>query len=410
MAVLGVLSLSLSLVSAACSSAGDAEEGTGGAGATVTGTGGGITMGSQASTSGVGTTGVSTSGAGTNGVSTAGVSTSGGGTGAGGTAGDPGTTSGGVTMGMGAATTGGGDAGVGGTTSSGTTTTSTTTTSGGGSGGQPPLDDRSAEGTCLRWNADHENLDEGTWSGSVETCDPGDISPDGRDNALRLYNLYRWLADLPAVETSPERNSMAQACALIMEANNDLSHDPGMDWACWTQEGADGAASSNLASGPSVAVVSGYMIDPGNATTLGHRRWILSNSLGPIGIGSTGQGASCMQNLGGEGRAGKAWVAWPPPGAFPMQAYGGAFGQSLSETGWSIQSDSIDLGDATVTVMSEDEALAVSVTQLGGGYGSRYAIRFNPEGWEPEAGRAYSVDVGGVESPISYEVQFVDCD
>ena len=252
-------------------------------------------------------------------------------------------------------------------------------------------------------------MDEGTWSGDVATCDPGDISPDGRANALRLYNLYRWLADLPAVETSAERDSMAQACALIMEANGDLSHEPGMDWDCWTEEGADGAGSSNITTGSSVASVAGYMLDPGNATTLGHRRWILSNSLGPIGIGSTGRGASCMQNLGGEGDADKAWTAWPPPGAFPMQAYAGDFGVNLNDTGWSLQSDSIDLGDASVEVSSESETLSVSVTQLGGGYGSRYAIRFNPEGWQPEAGTTYSVAVGGVDSAIDYDVQFVDC-
>ena len=107
------------------------------------------------------------------------------------------------------------------TTSAASVTTTGGTTSGGGAGGdgvttsgattgEPPIDDRSEAGTCLRWNADHENMDEGTWSGDVATCDPGDISPDGRANALRLYNLYRWLADLPAVETSAERDSMAQ--------------------------------------------------------------------------------------------------------------------------------------------------------------------------------------------------------
>ena len=72
-----------------------------------------------------------------------------------------------------------------------------------------------------------------------------------------------------------------------------------------------------------MASVAGYMIDSGNETTFGHRRIILSNRLGPIGLGSTGQGgASCMQNIGGTGNAGKTWVAWPPPGPFPMQAYG----------------------------------------------------------------------------------------
>ena len=43
-----------------------------------------------------------------------------------------------------------------------------------------------------------------------------------------------------------------------------------------------------------------------------------------------------MQNIGGTGNAGKVWVAWPPPGPFPMQAYGSGT-RSLSTTGWSVQ-------------------------------------------------------------------------
>jgi hypothetical protein len=237
---------------------------------------------------------------------------------------------------------------------------------------------------------------------------PGDISADGRANALRLYNLYRWLADLPAVTTDATRDRQAQACALMMRANGMLSHTPPMTWRCWTQEGADGAGSSNISSGPGVASADGYMIDPGNATTIGHRRWILSNSLGPIGIGSTATGASCMQNLRGTGRAGKPWLAWPPPGNVPLQAIIGRRG-STDSTGWTVQSDNINLASAAVTVTSGGEARPVTVTQLMGGYGSRYAFRFNPQGWQTTAGQTYSVSVTGIATPISYDVSVVNC-
>lgn len=281
------------------------------------------------------------------------------------------------------------------------------TTSGGDTGFAP--DDRSAAAVCARWNADRADMREGTWSGSVETCDPGTISEEGHTNALRLYNLYRWLADLPPVVTDPERDRLAQACALLMEANNQLSHDPPMSWECWTEDGAEGAGSSNITTGSSVRSVDGYMIDPGNETTIGHRRWILSNSLGPIGLGSTGDGASCMQNLGGEGRAGKPWMAWPAPGVLPLQATTLGRQATLDETGWTVQSDDIDLGSASITVTSDGTDMPVSVTQLDDYYGSRYALRFNPEGWETEAGRTYAVSVEGISTPISYEVSVVDC-
>jgi hypothetical protein len=271
-------------------------------------------------------------------------------------------------------------------------------------------DRETAEGTCARWNADREELGEGTWSGNVENCEAGDISADGRANALRQYNLYRWLADLPAVETDPERDQMAQECALMMEANESLSHDPPMSWDCWTELGAEGAGSSNISSGPGVNTVPFYMLDNGNEANLGHRRWILSNSLGPIGLGSTATGASCMQNLNGEGRAGKEWLAWPPPGLFPLQAMSEFPGPSLDDTGWSIQSDEIDLEDATVTVTVAGAEQPITLMRLPGGYGSRYALSFTPDGWETEAGETYRVSVAGTSSPIEYEVSVVDCE
>jgi hypothetical protein len=277
----------------------------------------------------------------------------------------------------------------------------------GGSAGSVPGDRSTPEGTCARWNGDRADLSEGTWSGNVAACEVGDISPEGRANALKLINLYRWLADLPAVATDPERDRQAQACSLMMEAEGELSHNPSTDWACYGEEGAEGASSSNISGGPGVVSIDRYMLDQGNATTIGHRRWTLSNSLGPIGLGST-DGASCFQNLRGSGRAGKPWMAWPPPGIVPLQAFGTGRG-TIDDTGWTIQSDDIDLDGAAVAVMSNGADMPVTVTELLGGYGSDSAIRFNPDGWSTIAGQTYAVSVTGIETPISYEVVVVDC-
>jgi hypothetical protein len=280
----------------------------------------------------------------------------------------------------------------------------------GGSGGVPTFD-RTPEGTCARWNADRAETGEGTWSGSVDSCSAGDISADGRANALRLFNLYRWLADLPEVTTSPERDQMAQECALMQEANNSLSHEPPDTWECYTEVGAEGSATSNISSGPGVSSVDAYMLDFGNESTHGHRRIILSNWLGPIGLGSTGPGgASCMQNIGGDGDAGKEWVAWPPPGPFPMQAYERNRGR-YSDTGWSVQSEDIDVRTATVTVTtSGGMSMPVMAEALTGNYGSTRGLSFVPDGWEPMAGETYTVTLGGISQPITYAVQMVDCE
>jgi uncharacterized protein YkwD len=383
-------------------SGGNTSTGQGGATATATGgnSQGGVISNNGGTVSSTGGTAASTGGAT---VTTGGTLTTGG---------TPST--GGSAMGKGGAIgSGGASGGTAGKASTGGSTTATGGSGGAASTGGAATGERgTTEGVCARWKADRANLSEGTWSGSVDTCTAGDISADGRANALRLYNLYRWLGNMPAVVTDPTRDAQAQACALMQYANGTLSHEPPTTWKCYTEEGAKGSGSSNISGGPGVSSVDAYMVDNGNATTLGHRRWILSNSLGPIGLGSTGKGSSCMQNLNGTGKAGKPWIAWPPQGIVPIQAFGNAGGRgggTIDTTGWMVQSDTINLTGAQVAVMANGAAAAVTVTALGSGYGSRYAFRFNPSGWTSKAGTTYAVSVTGIPTPISYEVEVVDC-
>jgi hypothetical protein len=366
--------------------------GTGGDAASGGTTSGGTTSGgaSGSTATGGGTGGNGTGGSATGGVTTGGSSTGGSATGGNSTGGAAGSA-------IGGSATGG--SGTGGAAGSAT----------GGSGGMVTGDRSTPEGTCARWNGDRADVREGTWSGNVASCTVGDISPEGRANALKLINLYRWLADLPAVATEASRDQQAQACALMMEAEGELSHSPGEDWTCYSAQGAMGASSSNISGGPGVSSIDAYMVDRGNGTTIGHRRWTLSNSLGPIGLGSTGTGASCFQNLRGSGRAGKQWMAWPPPGIVPLQAFGSGRSGTIDTTGWTVQSDQINLAGATVTVTAGGMNMPVTVTQLQGGYGSQYAFRFNPMGWTTAAGQTYAVNVTGISTPISYEVQVVSC-
>lgn len=262
---------------------------------------------------------------------------------------------------------------------------------------------------CERWNADRADMSEGSWSGSLNGCNAGDMDASWRERSLTLINLYRFLAELPPVTTSAERDAMAQSCALMMDANGALSHNPPMGWTCYSADGAQGAGSSNIAGTAAVAAVDLYMVDPGNETTIGHRRWILSNSLGPTGIGST-DGFSCMWTLGGNGNAGKAWTAFPTPGEFPFEAMNPLWwGGGLDETGWTVQSDSIALNGAQVSVSVGGQDYPVAVTNLAGGYGSTSAIKFTPQGWSAEAGTTYHVEVTGISEPIVYDVEVVDC-
>ena len=95
-------------------------------------------------------------------------------------------------------------------------------------------------------------------------------------------------------------------------------------------------------------------------------------------------------------------------GPFPYQVFE-FFWFSLDATGWSVQSDEIDLSGAEVTVSADEENLPVLVAQLQAGYGSQYAISFTPQGWSAQRDTTYQVEILGVNPPISYEIVVVDC-
>ncbi|RLB52353.1 MAG: hypothetical protein DRI90_22210, partial [Deltaproteobacteria bacterium] len=216
-----------------------------------------------------------------------------------------------------------------------------------------------------------------------------------------------FIAGLPSVTTDGTRDQKTQACALMMDANNQLSHSPPPSWTCYTSDGAEAAGKSNIATTPGVAAVDLYMVDPGNPSTMGHRRWILSNGLGPVGLGSTSS-YSCMWVIGGSGGGSNPWTAWPPPGQFPVGAVSPSW-SSIDDTGWTIQSDSLSLNNAQVTITDGGNDRPVTVTNLAGGYGSSTAISMIPQGWSTTVGHTYLVDVSGISAPFSYQVDVVAC-
>jgi hypothetical protein len=246
-------------------------------------------------------------------------------------------------------------------------------------------------------------MSEGTWSGSVAACDAGDISEPARDNALRLVNLYRFISGMPEVAMEAALNTAAQQCALLQSAN-ELSHTPPTSAECYTEEAANVSGKSSISSGKLVQSIDGYMTDGkyGDPENLGHRRWVLANSLGPVGFGSAI--ASCFYQGEGTSNANKTFAAWPPEGPVPLAALTATEADSA---GWSIQSDTVDLNAATVTVSDGGQDLPIEQYSLGAYYGSAYAVRLVPNGWSSQAGRSYTVSVGG--TAVSYTVEIVSC-
>ena len=116
------------------------------------------------------------------------------------------------------------------------------------------------------------------WSGSFAGCIPGTNSTTYLEGVIRRVNYFRAMAGIPSSITfSNEYSRKAQLAALIMGANNSLSHFPPMTWSCYTADGYEAAGKSNIAignAGPDA--ISAYIEDfGGNNAVVGHRRWIL---------------------------------------------------------------------------------------------------------------------------------------
>jgi uncharacterized protein YkwD len=188
-----------------------------------------------------------------------------------------------------------------------------------------------------------------SWTGSVDQCIPGSPSGEVRAAVLTQINYVRDQAGVGPVSLAGTPNTVAQAAALIMDANDANSHQPPTSWKCWSQDGAAGAATSQLAVNVDpMQGVAGLISDPGsNNSATGHRKWLLDGAINVMGAGVT-PGATAINTAGfGNGDDdGHDWpmVTWPTAGYFPEGI--------LPESGrWSATvRDSRSLANATASV------------------------------------------------------------
>jgi uncharacterized protein YkwD len=203
----------------------------------------------------------------------------------------------------------------------------------------------------------------GYWSGSVSGCHPGAVTTSVKDDMLAALNFYRALAGLEPVTRDADLDEQAQAAALIMDANNSLSHFPSSAWTCWTQAGYDGAGNSNLAlavggySSFLRTLMEGFMLDPGlNNFEVGHRRWFLWPAVRGVGFGATTEAVAVWVTANGisyDSTTAPEYTAWPTSGYFPIE---------LTTSRWSLSNNHFldaDMSNATVSMSHEGSAVAV---------------------------------------------------
>lgn len=199
---------------------------------------------------------------------------------------------------------------------------------------------------------------------------------------------------------------MAQDAALMMEANNALSHEPPLWWNCYTAEGREAAEKSNLALGIAGAgAIAGYMVDSGdNNRAVGHRRWFLYPPLQEVGTGSTSRANAVMlyKDTFPETRPAAGWVAWPPSHFVPWETipYDDRARQLFR---WSLSSGQYpdaDYSDASVTMLYGSESLVVVPEPLESGAGDNTIVwnarRSNGGRFPIERDATFTVRVSGI--------------
>jgi hypothetical protein len=239
------------------------------------------------------------------------------------------------------------------------------------------------------------------WDGDVSSCDPGSTSDAYKQAVLTRINYFRAMAGVPAtISLNASYNNKAQQAALMMAAENNLSHTPNTSWACYTANGAEAASHSNLSLGNAGydAVFSQMRDNGSNNAPVGHRRWLLFPQTQEMGTGSipaTSNHTSAndvwvIDSHLSDSRpiTREAFVSWPPAGYTPA---------SLAFNRWSFSWPQANFSSATVEMTrldnSTSEPLVIEHRSAGSGIGESTIV------WDPG-----NIDSSNVNEDTSWEI------
>lgn len=267
---------------------------------------------------------------------------------------------------------------------------------------------------CQHWQDGHVVTTPSPLVTGGGECEAGSLKAGALVDTLARINMFRWLVGLGPTTDDAGMNATAQKCANLESwwdwSLPDSPHFPPANVKCYTAEGASGAGMSNIAwgSGHPAQAIDQFMEDQGNATTMGHRRWILNPPLYPVGIGYWEGGgmygnAECLGVFGSSGNGpNPPWVSVPNAGFAPL---------ATAQWTWTFHGSLSGIPNAQISMLRVDDAtpLAVSVQTLSQGYGQD-CISWTPQGWTPEAGKTYRVTVSGLGGgDVVYDVKPVAC-
>jgi hypothetical protein len=272
------------------------------------------------------------------------------------------------------------------------------------------LDTSNRESTLAAWKAINELPGHKIqWTGSASRCNPGTTNQDFKENILVRVKWFRAMAGVDTnIVLNPESSRLAQEAALVMLANNELSHDPDSSWECFTEDAFEGAQHSNLSLGDyGVESVDGYIEDYGEENiSVGHRRWLLDPQLTEIGTGDTTNTNAIWvvndsQRETFTTREPEGYVMWPPRGYVP---------RATIFPRWSVSHNKADFSYAQVEIQFQNKKIVIddpySDTE---NIGNLRTLVFEwirpPKGTGPVIITVSGIELEGTMRTLQYEVR-----
>ena len=265
---------------------------------------------------------------------------------------------------------------------------------------------------------------------------------------LTYANYVRFVANLPLLQLDATLNADAQHGAVVMAANDEMTHYPAQPAGMsdeFYERGYNATSSSNIfciwgsytPNGVLKDAVSAYMADDDgyNHDRLGHRRWILNPVLENIGFGyakSTTNAHYVAMKVFDRSGSGVNYdfIAWPAEGNFPTNLTSARLPWSVTLNPALYKTPNEAQVKVTLTRKSDgktwkfdsttgtpgDPAKAFLHVDTGG-YGVSNCIIFNP-GSNNITGYngVFTVDISGIykadgsAATLHYEVDFFDVD
>lgn len=247
------------------------------------------------------------------------------------------------------------------------------------------------------------------WTGSTSNCDAGTTSHEFKEDVLARVRWFRAMAGVDTnITLNLESSRLAQEAALVVKANDDLSHEPPESWDCFTSEAFEGASHSNLSLGDyGVASIDGYIEDYGpDNYSVGHRRWILNPGLIELGTGDTDySNALFVVNSNDKEafttREEEGFVMWPPRGFVPRVTI---FPR------WSISHTTANFSNATVKIEFNGRVRIIDDPYSDSeSIGNLHTLVFEwirpSKGTGPVKITVSSIEIDGAQRSFMYEVR-----